>query len=71
MLSACQLYRLPGLALALNVGFDKGTPAVWIDSLVPVKKGHEKGLALGQLCRYYQAIISNALFVHEGVKTLV
>ena len=55
-LPACQLLRLHRLALALNVGFAEGTSAIWIDSLlVPVKKGHEKRLALSQLYDYYQA----------------
>lgn len=54
-LPACQLLRIRRLVLALDVDFDGGVPAIWIDTLlVPVKKGLEKRLALSRLFVCYQ-----------------
>ena len=55
-LPACQLLRLYKMVAGLEIDFADRKLAVWIDSLlVPVEKGHEKRLALTQLCEYYQA----------------
>ena len=55
-LPACQLLRLHRMVAGLGIDFADRKLAIWIDSLlVPVEKGHEKRLALTQLCEYYQA----------------
>ena len=55
-LPACQLLRLYRMVAGLEMDFADRKLAIWIDSLlVPVEKGHEKRLALTQLCEYYQA----------------
>ena len=55
-LPACQLLRLHRMVAGLEIEFADRKLALWIDSLlVPVEKGHEKRLALTQLCEYYQA----------------